>query len=1748
MPDRSEALMAESDKSAQPTKDDSQPRWNERAAIFLRPWLGWIVAAWSIGVVLCSLRPLFGWHTLRRLKRVGVSPASEPLLAAIRRVSERLRCRRAVSVLQSTLAQVPVVVGYFRPVILLPISLLTSLPAEQLEAVLAHELAHVRRHDFVVNLLQTLVETLFFYHPAVWWLSHQIRIEREHCCDDLVARVLNNRVEYGRALLAIEELRGRSSLLALGAADGSLLSRIRRIVGLGTERVANERSSPTLIGLLLFGVLCALSMTWCFAMRSGSPKPGDRPNPYLLKTSDGVEVELLGISTHWAQADASREPQPERRGWWQPDGTIMTKPPVSGLSLGVPPKEQANYFNNWPVIAVRIHGDNQLEVENPVIIIDGMREYMARTAGGLNQERFFHETVLSGGPLPGLKSGIVRVAVGNGDYGPWRITKPNGEVETDGVIPDELKSSYEQVAPVEFHEVGDHTRLIYRTQPVNYSATRTRGEAELIDVDGKVVTPESYEVVNGERGTTYSIPLARVSHYRIRLRAFRHWFTFENVSFQPGHKTEVKSSVGKTPELRREPFIATLPNGVRVEFVGLAPMEAEPKTWWKPDGTLLDEVPKHGQETMRVSGHEVRRVLLRVQGDTLNYRDVTAPGMTGVILAEPPGSGGPFIRIGGGYAFPSGQKTGRFEVGIATQPQSPVRYLDAQGRRVTFLRRVNADRRSSGSTLVVDGIDNGRLLGNDNGLGIGLPTARPQREFQVDDTLGSKPTVVEVGEVQTVTDHIAENIEVLSVGIPPLRQPALINGQPVMSPEKEADNKVLQQQTQFTWRAPNVPKLMTVELVLIDVNGKQHQPVASGGGLHERQNRDGTPHWGSTRRFFRFDVPTSRVAGFEYRLRPYQHWVTFENVSLQPGLPTDVKIKVESSPNEKPRRAQEQWSVKGRVVDVDGKPMAGVTVRAATGIGTLLGGGKGETDADGRYEFTFGPGIRFANNDVELQYAMISAHKAGFFEKNLSRQGGLLMARKLPEKLDWGGRKKEDIILSGQPRQLDFVMLSAAKLSGTLIDENEKPLVGYGVSLRGNELPPSTNAIGSTKADESGRFSIGEIPTGVKFQILVQPDKREPPWNAWASGPFEFKTDGGRDDFFIQEATREVAANRFELQLKGSGVNWKEALKIGGSHQKLEPTGNSLTTKSRLHAATIRLTLNPPSKEPPDKATTNKEADAQADRTPRAGRGSPNSALNPTAGLPESGKATNPTNDANGGMQSNPAAGAGDPRRAQDPTPRESTNLEPINGEVIDSVTGKPIDGATVRFRFHKLQRDPSDNDTLVAELVFRNVGRFTFELPDAVKGQTDLFVERTAEHPDYQSRSPSGQGLLSVLKNDPNHARNFIRKVELAPGKVITGRVLDLNGGPAKGVEVHSGPSRQGWQNGFEHKTTTDANGRYRLVVPERNRRGRIYVIPNHAAAVSRAITPEFGEQPVFQLLRGTRLFGRVTDAQGRGIADVVVRANGGERVPWRSTLTDADGWYSLPPCQYGQYVVELFDEGFMPGLPKTGVRLPDVFLPQAVELPKTAPTERQLDFKPTESVRMTARYTTSDDQPVSGRSLSLNGAANKLNWWGRLREVPNQPGHYEARVPRGFEGRINENTDRDNFLRIVRETTDQTAIPERYVTKFDEDGTSFHIRQLKASSVTLRPTFDGQPVKVTGPLSFPQFADPKAAQQVGARAAATQSKQPEPGQLWFDVHPNIDLLLKLEIPGFKPWQHTVRVPEGEDRVIDVPLEANEF
>ena len=192
--------------------------------------LAGIVVVWALGVLALTTRLVGGWLLTRRLTRTAVLAVPAAIDAAARRIAERLNLRRAVQIVQSGAVSVPTLVGWVKPVVLVPAAALSGLSPDQLHAILAHELAHVRRHDYLVNLLQSVVETLLFYHPATWWVSAQVRAEREHCCDDLAVAVCGDRLVYVSALAELTTIASHRTL-ALAATDGSLVSRVRRILG-----------------------------------------------------------------------------------------------------------------------------------------------------------------------------------------------------------------------------------------------------------------------------------------------------------------------------------------------------------------------------------------------------------------------------------------------------------------------------------------------------------------------------------------------------------------------------------------------------------------------------------------------------------------------------------------------------------------------------------------------------------------------------------------------------------------------------------------------------------------------------------------------------------------------------------------------------------------------------------------------------------------------------------------------------------------------------------------------------------------------------------------------------------------------------------------------------------------------------------------------------------------------------------------------------------------------------------------------------------------------------------------------------------------------------------------------------------------------------------------------------------------------------------------------------------------------------
>ncbi|MDX1907594.1 MAG: M56 family metallopeptidase [Bacteroidia bacterium] len=226
-----------------------------------RQGIPWLSLAWLIGVGALSVRWAGGLWWLQETRYRHSRVMGYEAQNLLNRLARRMGIRQTLLILETMRIQAPMVMGHFRPVVLIPVGMLAGLTPAQVEAILAHELAHISRHDYLINLLLTLVETLFFYHPAVWWLSARIRDEREQCCDDVAVAVCGNPLGYARALASLEQLRQTSPQLAPGLLGRKhhLLYRIKRL--LTPEMVVMESPrKPLLAGLLVAALVGAAWM------------------------------------------------------------------------------------------------------------------------------------------------------------------------------------------------------------------------------------------------------------------------------------------------------------------------------------------------------------------------------------------------------------------------------------------------------------------------------------------------------------------------------------------------------------------------------------------------------------------------------------------------------------------------------------------------------------------------------------------------------------------------------------------------------------------------------------------------------------------------------------------------------------------------------------------------------------------------------------------------------------------------------------------------------------------------------------------------------------------------------------------------------------------------------------------------------------------------------------------------------------------------------------------------------------------------------------------------------------------------------------------------------------------------------------------------------------------------------------------------------------------------------------------------
>jgi beta-lactamase regulating signal transducer with metallopeptidase domain len=260
------------------TPVETKTSWQVRLVYAANASLPYAVGLWFVGIIILSTRLTLGWIWMKRLCRSSILAKDPRCLEKFESLLTRMQIGRPVRLLESALVEVPTLIGWLRPAILIPVSLFVGMTPDQLEAIFAHELAHVRHHDYVVNLLQTVIETILFYHPAIWWISYKLREERENCCDDIALEVMADRLVYISALAQLEE--GRAMPLALSASGGSLLQRIRRIVG-----TKDRKTSVWPLWVLIIGVLSVACLTQTKATETAHAMKSDtstqEPKPHL---------------------------------------------------------------------------------------------------------------------------------------------------------------------------------------------------------------------------------------------------------------------------------------------------------------------------------------------------------------------------------------------------------------------------------------------------------------------------------------------------------------------------------------------------------------------------------------------------------------------------------------------------------------------------------------------------------------------------------------------------------------------------------------------------------------------------------------------------------------------------------------------------------------------------------------------------------------------------------------------------------------------------------------------------------------------------------------------------------------------------------------------------------------------------------------------------------------------------------------------------------------------------------------------------------------------------------------------------------------------------------------------------------------------------------------------------------------------------------------------------------------------------
>ena len=268
-----------------------------KAQLWIAAHLNELVICWLIGAAFLLLRFAGGWFFTETLRSKASIVMDREWRARFGVIVAKMNIKRSIELRETARIVTPMVIGAFSPAVLLPIGLLSGLSTAQVEAILAHELAHIRRNDYLINLLQSFVEVVFFFHPAIWWLSERVRAEREHCCDDIALSVCGDKMTLAHALVKVDEWQSAPQLaMAFASGKPLLLQRIQRVLGIQPKAMRPLGNWP----VMLIAASLVISLSFYAVGQKSETKQQKRTSKQMkaekkdsLYQAEDVEIEAI---------------------------------------------------------------------------------------------------------------------------------------------------------------------------------------------------------------------------------------------------------------------------------------------------------------------------------------------------------------------------------------------------------------------------------------------------------------------------------------------------------------------------------------------------------------------------------------------------------------------------------------------------------------------------------------------------------------------------------------------------------------------------------------------------------------------------------------------------------------------------------------------------------------------------------------------------------------------------------------------------------------------------------------------------------------------------------------------------------------------------------------------------------------------------------------------------------------------------------------------------------------------------------------------------------------------------------------------------------------------------------------------------------------------------------------------------------------------------------------------------------------